>query len=558
MATFPRPTGQFQDDDPAAGTGVVKPAATPGGTPPRSKSGFLRQPMPGTKAAGGAGVEPRRPTNVLGFPITEGVPGVTTPRAPGEASSDVNPLPVGTRAGGALRSAGAAVANAGMAGTRATVNALSYPMRAAMGFARDASRATFGMAPDANAGEPMAGIGKPPVLGRPPAINWDTPGAPPAAADAPTVAGNPKNLDPAADNISESNLAALTRLNAGGGTLSKPVGGAVAGATGKPLGAMVDGVPTFSDGSGGIARTMTDDQIKHAGDNLSRADAGALALVKGSDVLGGTPTSEQMVQQRMADVQRPITGSRPSAQAFAEADRNAALMRDPRSVAGIAARNLDMDAAYGRTPRVRRAAADQIKALTEGLSGEVAQAGKIAGDQALRQASDAAALQRTELEGANNLANTNLAGRFELAKADRQNLVGQKVVLEDGTIALMHPVSGAITRATDGEGKTVKERTEKQTSPIYTSAGGAQMLTDLTNKFLGLDPTTGMIVDKNAKGGMRAPTPAEIAKAQVAARDQLLSLQQQGGETAAAPVTASGPNGERLQLVNGQWVPAQS
>jgi hypothetical protein len=262
---------------------------------------------------------------------------------------------------------------------------------------------------------------------------------PPVALAAPAAAVPPQTLlgspAPATAAPAAAQLAAPS-ARAGGVT----VGGRALG-----YGAMVNGVPTFSDGSNGIPRTMTDDQIQQLGSRLSRADAGALAQPLASDALGYTPSTEQMVNQRIATLRRnqPITGSRPSAADFAQSEREAIASGDWRSAAGTVAHNLMVDAQTVSRPQ-RQLALARLQALQGGVNQDEA----LAGQQAT---------QAAQFENAQNL--ENLRGQYGLAEgAQRARLAqltrqGHAVTLADGTLALMDPLTGQITPSRLGSGQ---------------------------------------------------------------------------------------------------------
>ena len=408
---------------------------------------------------------------------------------PGQAAPDLNPQAAGTRFGNTLRDVRRGVVNdqvavlntANRAGA-GLANALTYLPRTALGFTRDTGRAALGMDPSPNAGQPLGGLTAPRLTQPYPAapVNFalthndvpvrDPRVATPAAATAATPAGatggggaspaatNP-NFDPAADNISASNLAAVLRpgfrVPPAAPAAADPAGGTVVeGGRRLPMGAMVNGVPTFSDGTAGIPQTMSPEAMKQLAQerSISRADVGSGANVLASDVTGGrTPSTAEQVATLVRNASVPITGSRPSAEQFAAADRNAIALRDPRSAAGIAARNLDMEAQYGRGG-ARRGAALALQALTDGTNaaGITAQQGENA--QALTAAQGQNALDQVALQGQNALANTALEnrGRLQMPRA------GQQVTLADGTLGIQDPITGAITRSTLADGTTAK------------------------------------------------------------------------------------------------------
>lgn len=496
-------------------------------------------------------------------PVTSAMSSASAPARlqPGQAAPDVNPQAMGTRLGNTLRDARRGVVNDQVATLNTLssrgaglTNAATFLPRAALGFTRDTTRAALGMDPSPNAGQPIGGLPAPQPIATPyikPPVNFalthsDVPvrnpmasggagGAPatasPAATAAVASAAQPQNsvsVAPGA-NVASSTTPGPDFSRVGGSVIRSP-GAQVEGGRTLPVGAMIDGVPTFSDGSGraGIPRTMDDATIKSYGDHLSRADAGALGNVLAGDVAGaGTVTQDQMVDQRVAQIQRPITGSRPSAEQFAAADRNAIALRDPRSAAGSAARSLEMEAQYGRGG-ARRAAVQGLQDLTAGANaaGLTAQQGENA--QALTETQGQNAMDQVMLQGQNQLANTALetAGRLRMPRA------GQQVTLADGTLGLQDSMTGAITRSTLPDGSVAKGQPRNPPAPIYTSAGGAASLQALTNNILGINPNTGMIDDKAAPGGSRLPTNEEQFAAMQKAQQQLESL---GGGGAAKP-----------------------
>lgn len=306
---------------------------------------------------------------------------------------------------------------------------------------------------------------------------------------------------------------------------STPATGVTIGGRHLPYGAMVNGVPTFSDGTHGIARTMSDDQIKSLGDRLNIGNYSALA----SDALGYTPSSAQMVGQDLAQLRRyqPITGSRPSAADFAASDRNAILRGDWRSAAGTTAHNLAVDASEGGR-------AQQV-AYQQGLSSLLGGVSQAAQDDAASQA------RADQADNAMNL--ENLRGQYGLADTrqkaalERFTRKGSPVTLADGTLGLLDDATGMVTPAKMPSGQPVRELQDpkKEAGAIFGTAGGAKLLDSMTNRYLGVNPLDGTIPDPSAPGGRRAPKPAEIARATQAARDTI--LQMQGG--AGAPTVAS-------------------
>lgn len=529
-------------------------------------------------------VRPDSPPQVGGGPavanpLSGAVASLSAPARlqPGQAAPDVNPQAAGTRFGNTLRDTRRGIVNDQVATLNTLnragagiANTATYLPRAALGFTRDTTRAALGMDPSPNAGQPIGGVTAP-QLAKPyirPPVNFAlthndvpvrdprvaTPAAAPAVAPggatgtggASPAATNP-NFDPAADNISSSNLAtamkpSFTAPKVGAAAVTKPgidSGTVVEGGRKLNYGAMVDGVPTFSDGSSGIKgvagnipRTMSDQSIASLGARAQVIPAQVSTLA--SDSMGGvTPTQDQMVDQRVAQIQRPITGSRPSAEQFAAADRLAIAMRDPRSAAGIAARNLAVEAQYGRGG-ARKAAINGLAQLTAATdqAGALAQQGENA--QAITDAQGQNALDQTALQGQNALANTALEnkGRLQMPRT------GQQVTLADGTLGIQDPITGAITRSTLPDGSVARGQPRNPSPPIYTSAGGQAALQTLTNNILGINPLTGMIDDKSAPDGRRLPTNDEQFAAMQKAQQQLQSLGQGGGQSTSV---ISGP-----------------
>lgn len=442
--------------------------------------------------------------------------------------------------------------NAALRGGAAIANAMTSGPRSVLGFARDAGRAANGLPELPNAGQPLAGVTAP-QLRRPYA---DIAAAPGAAARTGAAAGGTPALDPnynpAADNISAANLAAAQRLGApqvlpdtnvrapapsapvvdSGTTIRRPDGTTAR----LNYGAMVNGVPTFSDGSGGlngapgtIPRTVSEATLTRlaAAPSIGRADVGALGTALASDALGGTPTQEQMVQQRIngAQLTRPITGSRPSAAQFAASDLASIASGDPRSALGTAASNLRSEAAYGTTPRLRRMAESQLQQLTggvaqlgqQGLQGEQAAAlGQQQGDQAMALESQ---------RGANQLADTAL----QLRRPTPLQLVQQA----DGTYAGIDTRTNTASPTIGADGKPLR---------------GMATRDDATTR------RTQEIQDQLAK------TTAELAKNWLPdpknpnATPPFAMYREQAARAAGLPVVKNDA-GQQLVNINGQWMP---
>ena len=490
-------------------------------------------------------------------PLTSAVASLAAPTRlqPGQAAPDVNPQAAGTRFGNTLRDARRGVVNDQVA-TLNTVNragaglanAATYLPRAVLGFTRDTTRAALGMDPSPNAGRPISGLTAP-TLQRPywaPVVDFasSVPGAQPAATPARSGAGGGVAAAPAPagaqlqDNISAGNLAAVTRpattfTDVQGAVLQSPLnrGVTVEGGRTLPVGAMVNGVPTFSDGSGGagIPRTMDDATIKSYGDHLSRADAGALSNVLASDVTGSTPSTDERVATLVRNAEVPITGSRPSAEQFAAADRNAIALRDPRSAAGIAARNLTVDAQYG-SGGARRAAAQSLQDLTAGTdaAGITAQRGENAA--AITDAQGQNALDQTALQGQNTLANTALEnrGRLQMPRA------GQQVVLADGTLGIQDPFTGAITASKLADGSTARAQVTRDDTA-----------TKRTNEIMDQ-------LNKGVQEQMKAFLPSKEVPTPTA--EMIAQWREQNAKALGLQLGTDPKTGRRVANINGQVV----
>lgn len=305
-------------------------------------------------------------------------------------------------------------------------------------------------------------------------------------------------------------------------TLQRPSAGAAPPA-GLP-GELVDGVRVLSDGSHGIARTVTDQQIKDAAASINVAPAPLAPLA--SDVLGYTPTSSDMANRRLAQLTRPVTGARPTEADFAASERNAIASGDPRSAAGTAASNLRQDAAYARTPRLRRIAEAQLDSLSAGAqqSGALAQQGEQ--QQAVLDA-----------QGQNALDVADLQGQYGLAEAKTQlqrPRAGNPVTLADGTLALQDPYNGQVTRSIGPDGKPARamvtrdDSATRRTQEIQDQL--ARTAAELAKNYL---PPPGSPAD--------APPPYGQFREQ-AARLQGLSV-------------VKNKAGDQLVNINGQWMP---
>lgn len=471
-----------------------------------------------------------------GAPLPAGVANFLTmqhPSAPKPAATGPKPA-LGTRLGNNLRAAGQvlpAVENVVNRGITAGANAITYPLRAAIGVGEDAHRALYGQAPRANAGQPSAGFSMP-ALQRPgtPAAVAASPAAAPAGAG--QGGGTPTGA-PAATALSHPSFAGVR----GGNESSAPTslvnqGVTVTGADGTPrklsYGAMVDGVPTFSDGTGSTPRTVSDEQIADLGSRLNVAPAANLAMPLASDAAGRTLSTEDGVRLAASRLQRPGSSAPNAAlqSMLARSEANAIASGDWRSASGTVAHNLGVDATSG-TPRQRRIAEQQLAALQTGAQQRAQTAAEQAGANERTAASEAGANARTAATE---------AGATQRAALTRP--VGQTVPLADGTLGILHP-GGTVTAATGADGKPVKTAKtgadQQRTQAIIDqlNKGAQQQLAALTKQMLpGPDGTVAQV----------APEQVQQIRAQQA---QLMGLNPQ-----VNPKT-----GELVGYINGQWMP---
>lgn len=562
---------------------------------PRAFGGLPNTPDKGSPMARADAAALRNKTNVLGLPVTGFAAagasgGPAAPPAPAAPS-----MPLGTRIGAALRRtradagpiAASEINTLSDAGT-GFVNQLTAPLRYGAGLGEDVRRAYNGQAPRPDAGASAPGIVAPQLsLG---AFDRASPNDAAAALAAGGRAGGvaggvPSTFIPKAGTAAaRGSVAGIQALEGvapsvrpflspllrrlGGAPTGSPAAGAAPAAAAAPaatitpppaaaapaggvdiggrhlnVGAMVNGVPTFSDGSGGgsIPRTMSNEQIAGYGDHLSRADAGALGGVLASDVTGAPVSTADRVATLVRNTPVPITGSRPTAQQFADADRINIATRDPRSAAGTAARNLAIDAQYG-SPRLRRMAEAALAQLSAGTSaaGQTAQLGEQqqaaigaqgAAELANTDARGRNALQAIQLQGANQLADTALTARLRPPEA------GQVVQAEDGSYAVVDPRTAGARAVLNKEGKPLR---------------GAQVKSDATtaraNTLLdNLGKTTSAMVSEFQKNQALLPPDQQQAP-------PIAQFREQAARAQGLPV-AYDKAGTAYTQINGQWMP---
>lgn len=478
--------------------------------------------------------------------------------APGQPSPTSAPQAAGTGLGQAVRAgliqgentALTGISNARQAAVGAT-NLVTAPARAVGGFARDFFNGLAGNPASPNAGQPLAGFALPSALPKLSGLATTAAAAPtPASPAAPAIPAAPAGVAPAqsgrpaAPNFSgvQSGVSTYATLQPPGAAAAPPSTGVDLG-NGRhlPYGAMVNGVPTFSDGSSGqpgvagtIPRTMSDDQIASLGKQLNTVPAANFARPTSGEVLGYTPTSEQMAS--LIHPAQPITGSRPSEADFAQSRLLDIANRDPRSAAGIAAGNLATEAQYGGTGRVRRMAEQGLAALTQGAQAIAQQqiGAQAAADQAASQ--NAAQLGLENLRGQYGLAQT-----AEQAQVARLNRPLDRVTMADGTIGVLDPWSRQVNPAINADGSVAKTLVAKDDSTTKRANELADQRTRRTNDLM--DQIT-----KNAaklqEAAALSGTPPNIG-----------DLRLQAASLAGLPTATNKTTGAHLVKINGQWMP---
>lgn len=450
-------------------------------------------------------------------------PFVSAGDASGVAAGPAAPAASGTVAGNAARAAGTRAGQLVRNGTRdalnatlygvgkanqgivAGVNALTYPARVVAGFSRDFTNAVSGDPTSPSAGEPAPGLRAPSIA----TIDWNKVDASRAANDAASAVEAPA----ATATTPAPNSATLNRpapiwnstaadLAARGALANPPVPAGrlpvapvirPAAETGVTLpgdrklayGAMVNGVPTFSDGSGGFAghaasipATMTPAEISGLGDRLNTVSSAA--FTNPVDPYNGQ-SSDAAVASLMRSRQGSKFGITPEQNAAA--DLAAVASQDPRSTLGRAALNASRSANAASTTLQRKQALEGLANLQDAVS-----------KNAIQSISDPAALARVNAEGQSTLQRQALANKGDLA---RQNLANEGD-LARADLTGKYDVLG---RMAQGQAKTTL--TEKDLN--------AQAI-KLLPQVLGLN-AMGQVDDKTAPGGSRPATEQEIAGA---------------------------------------------
>ena len=326
------------------------------------------------------------------------------------------PRPLGYGAGEAIRSGVTAAAKTGLNLSAKGLDVVSAPVRRAGNALSNVTRGVMGVQPQTYSPTPfqdtLAGIKR--------AVT-------PGAAAAPAPAFGVLRDAAAAGSLARGTVAAATRTPAVQRlpTLTTQPGQTTVDRVDLPggrslnYGAMVNGVPTFSDGTGGIPRTMSEARIANPAPGrltvlpagagapafdgrgnfvastpdpvgASRTDGGALAasstpVVPAGPGAASAPPLAGSAAPAAPGISRPGVDPVQAAAAAAAADairaeRNrqsdlaSIASGDPRSAIGIAARNLRSQAQYSTDGLRRDAAAGQLATLTgEAANGSGAQ-----------------------------------------------------------------------------------------------------------------------------------------------------------------------------------------
>jgi len=194
-----------------------------------------------------------------------------------------------------------------------------------------------------------------------------------------------------------------------------------------PYGAMVNGVPTFSDGSGGLGApptTMTKADIADLGNRLDIVPAAALtraALPFNSD------DSDANIAARMRADQGGKFGVTPEMKA--NADLTAVINQDPRSTLGLAALNASRRASGATTTLQRKAALDDLAGLNDTVRRNAIGAVENEGANQRANIEAQSVLQRQGLANTGDLARQQLANEGDLARTELAGKYGIATVL---------------------------------------------------------------------------------------------------------------------------------
>jgi hypothetical protein len=356
-------------------------------------------------------------------------------------------------------------------------------------------------------------------------INAPLPTTVPVAASATKPALGPAALAARTAQTSPTNFGAVSSIGAStAGTPAMSIHG-------RPLGygATINGVRTFSDGSGGPGAppaTMTRQQIDALanGSRISVADAGIGGGIgseafggRAGDVLVNTPELGSGIGapvQRQASVNSAAARNADVLRA-AQSDALSIAARDPRSPFGIFARNADVEA-----NSIGGSASDRDKTLSTlySAAGAGIEPAARLGEDEVRESG---ATDRALIDAQGGIARE-YAGR-------RSN--PQQVSLADGSLGLLGP-DGVVRPAIGVDGQPVKQLQQRDDARAKRSAEISDALSKTAAGLL-----------ENIAGIGKAATPEQISQARLqAARVHGLQV-------------AENKNGDRLVNINGEWVP---
>lgn len=318
-----------------------------------------------------------------------------------------------------------------------------------------------------------------------------------AAAAVPTAPVTPGTATPAAVNDPRLSAAANTAPTGATSVSGRPLG----------YGQNVNGVPTFSDGSGtgSIPRTLTDQQITDLGKRVNTiSDANFVNPAIGTGgvtpALGSVPVTRPGSNASTYDPAADVADARRSA----VSDLASIAGEDPRSALGRAARNLRIglgDIHGAQTGRYSRG----MSPYEQGVANLQ--------NAAVSQITDAQQRALATQHDAGETTRTGITANAGIQDALIRRPQGTPIQTDNGT-QIVGPDNIA-RPLLDAKGNPVNETSKKQ--PVD-EAGYAKLLETNTNRLLGVDPITGMIPDPKT-GKQRAPTADEISAATDKAHD---------------------------------------
>lgn len=280
--------------------------------------------------------------------------------------------------------------------------------------------------------------------------------------------------------------------------------------SGRPLGygQNINGVATFSDGSGtsGIPRTVSDTQIADLGKRVN-------TISDANFVNPGIGTNGVTPELGSVPVTRPGSGSAAdydpladiqAAQNSARSNVASIINEDPRSALGRAARNARISLADIKGNRTSRYGTG-LSPYQEAIGGLI--------QGANQESTDATQTALAHLRDQGETARTGITANAGIQDALIRRPQGTPIQTDNGT-QIVGPDNIA-RPLLDAKGNPVTETSKKQ--PVD-EAGYAKILETNTNRLLGVDPITGMIPDP-ATGKQRAPTVDEISAATDKAHD---------------------------------------